>query len=169
MKNTININSSTASSDITQFKNREYEMDIRINNVHLKNLNNLIGSNLFSKNDLYVGGETLWTSMQPKGENEHHNYHDLTPEDIVEALRNITKPYCVLKNNEGRIAIISSIKSHLGAPLNLVIEIGASLKVHNQANINKLVTLFPRKNVEKYIERMGVKSVYYINIGNKAK
>ena len=169
MKSIININSSTASRDIALFKNREYVMDIRINNVHLRSINRLIGFNLFSKNDLYVGGETLWTSMQPKGENEHHNYHDLTPEDIVEALRNITKPYCVLENGDNRIAIISSIMSHLGKAVNIIIEIGAELRGFKDANINKLVTLFPIGRVEEHLKNVGVEKIYYLNTGNKAK
>ena len=169
MKNTINIYSKRAEKEISAFKDKEYQFDIRLDNVHLKSINDLTRIDIFSKNDLYVGGETLWTAMQPKGENRHHNYHDLTPEDIVNALRNITKPYCVLKNNEGRISIISSIKSHLGVPLHLVIEIGASLKVDNQANINKLVTLFPLSKIDSFIKNIGINSVYYINIGNKAK
>ena len=165
----INLNSKKTKSDLITFKEKEYNVNVRIYNVHLRKINRIVGFNLFSKNDLYVGGETLYAAMQPKGSDVHHNYHDLTPEDILKALRSITNPYCVLKNGQDKVSIITSFISHLGKPINIIIEIGDGLRGMNDANINKMVTLFPISRVEKHIEKVGINNIYYIRIGNKAK
>ena len=169
MKTIINLNSKTAESDISIFKTKKYEISIRIENIHLKTLNEVIGFNLFSKNDLYVGGETLWSVMQPKGEDEHHNHHNLSPKDILEAFKSVLKPYCILESEQNRIAIITSFISHLGDPLNIIIELGAGLKGNVDANINKLVTMFPISKISKYIDKYGTDKIYYLRLGNKAK
>ena len=84
MKRTINIKSEGALNDIEEFKNKRYVMcDIRFENTNLRDVNKLIGSNLFSKNDLFVNSVALWEFMQPKGEKGSHNYHGLTPQDIL--------------------------------------------------------------------------------------
>ena len=169
MKTIINIYSKKAKTYLEEFKEKEYQVDVRLDNVHLKDINKLVGFNLFFKNDLFVGSETLFATMQPKGEDKSHNYHNLSPEDILEALKTISRPYCVLENKQNRIAIITSFISHLGTPINIVIELGSNLRGNANASINKLVTLFPRMRVNEYIDSIGTEKIYYLKIGNKAK
>ena len=169
MKTIINIYSKKAKTYLEEFKEKKYQVDVRLDNVHLKDINKLVGFNLFFKNDLFVGSETLFATMQPKGEDKSHNYHNLSPEDILEALKTISRPYCVLENKQNRIAIITSFISHLGTPINIVIELGSNLRGNANASINKLVTLFPRMRVNEYIDSIGTEKIYYLKIGNKAK
>lgn len=166
MFKTINIATNKAIDDLYHLKSKLYDYDVKIINVHLKELNEIIGLNMFTKNDLYVEAGTLWDSMQPNGGNRKHHFHDLTPEDIVEALRNITRPYCVLRNNKGRIEILSSINSHLGVPVIVAIELNSKLGNDYEANINKMVTIFPKRDMEAYIKKFSVYSIYYLSKGN---
>ena len=169
MNTVINIYAKKAKADLTIFKEKEYQVEVRFDNVHLRDINKLINFNLFSKNDLFVDAGTLFDLMQPIGGKRKHNYHGLTPVDILESLKNIDNPYCVLENEENRVAIISSIISHFGDPLMVVIELNAGLMGDTFANINKMVTMFPRGDVDEYIDKIGSKKVYYLNKGNIAK
>ena len=164
MNTVINIKNDDALDIITKFKDKEYVMcDIRFENVHMKRVNALIKYELFSKNDLFANSTTLWELMQPQGEQESHNYHGLTPLDILDALNNIISPYCIFKTKQNRISIILSCLSHFGEPLMAVVEIGASLIEDEKANINKLVTMYPKSNIDKLVGLIDPKRLLYLN------
>lgn len=136
--------------------------DVKFENVHLKDLNTLIGQNLFSKNDLYANTISLWELMQPIGKKGIHNYHGLTPEDIIDTLATITEPYCVIQTEITRYAIMSTSISHFGEPLMVVIEIRGGLNSNIDANINKLVTMFPKRDIDKTISSKDLKDILYV-------
>ena len=169
MKAIINIYSKKAKTYLEEFKEKEYQVDVRFDNVHLKSLNRLMNKELFLKNDLFVDSDSLWSMMQPLGGKKKHNYHGLTPEDILEALKNIKTPYSIFESDDGRISIVSSIVSHFGHPLAVIIELNATLKGNIEANINKLVTMFPVSDIEEFMNKKTVKEIYYLNKGNEAK
>ena len=161
----INIKSDEAIIDLSKFKNKKYvKCDVRFENVHLIMINNLMRYALFDKNDLFVNSDTLWSLMQEdeKKDNQHH-HHGLTPEDILDALNNIVRPYCVFKTKQGRIAIILSCFSHFGEPLMAVIEIGGGIEEDDNANINKLITMYPKSNVDKLLDSVDSKRILYLN------
>ncbi len=163
----INIqNKKEANASLQMLKEKQYNCDIKFTNVHLRKLNKLIKANLFLKNDMFVETGTLWDLMQPLGDSRKHHFHELTPQDILETLQNIIAPYCVLENEEGRIEILSSINSHFGVPLIVVIELNSGLKNKQSANVNKMVTMFPKRNAELYISKFKIDKVYYLNKGN---
>ena len=94
----INVKSVDALKQITEYKNKQFVMhDVRLENVHLRKINELVRSNLFTKNDLFVNSVGLWELMQPKGQKGGHNYHDLSPKEVLDALNNIVSPYCIFK------------------------------------------------------------------------
>ena len=164
MKRTINVKSLRAINDIAKFKNKRYVVcDVKLENVHLIKINTLIGSNLFQKNDLFVNSDTLWSLMQDDNQIDSHNHHGLTPRDILDALNNILDPYCVFKSKQGRISIVLSCLSHYGEPLMVIIEIGSSLIEDENAKINKLVTMYPKDNVDKTIQKMDSSDLLYVN------
>ena len=138
-------------------------MDIRLSNTELKTINKLTGINLFSKNDLFVGSDTLYEIMQPVGGKDRHNYHGLTPKELVEVFNNLINPYCVFFTDLGRLGIISTIISESGHPLMVVIEIGAGLISNSDANINKMLTMYPKDKLNKYLGSSKVKKVLYTN------
>lgn len=107
MNKIINIKNKKSISDIQKFKAKKYSLvDIRFENVHLKDFNRFVSFDLFDKNDLYINSTTLWELMQPTGSAGSHNYHNLTPEDIYNALNAIKDPYCVFKVKHERYAVI---------------------------------------------------------------
>ena len=160
----INIKSEDALQELTQFKDKQYvNYDIRLRNVCLIKINELLRSNLFYKNDLFVNSDTLWSLMQEGGEDERHHHHGLTPNDILEALNNIQDPYCIFKTKHDRISIILLCLSHYGEPLMMIIEIGSGLINDTDANVNKLVTMHPKSDVERKVEEIDKKRILYLN------
>ena len=160
----INVKSVDALKQISEYKNNKYVMhDVRFKNVHLREINKLIGSNLFSKNDLFINSEGLWELMQPKGEKGGHNHHDLSQQDILDALNNIISPYCIFTTKQNRLSIILSCLCHEGEPIMAIVEIGAGLIDNEDANINKLITMYPKRDIEKLISSINPKRLLYIN------
>ena len=163
----INVKSKNALEELTQFKEKKYVMcDVRLENVDLRNVNPLIGTNLFAKNDLFINSDSLWSLMnedEDKSDNETHTHHPLTPTDILDALNNMQNPYCVFKTKFDRISIIVSCLSHYGEPLMAIIEIGTSLIEDMYANINKLITMYPYSRINKVIEKLESNELLYLN------
>ena len=162
MQKDINIkNKAAAEKAITYYKNKRVrDVDVRLSNTELKQINNLSRIDLFSKNDLFVNSETLWSIMQPTGDRDSHNHHGLTPKELIETFNNLTDPYCVFVAELGRLGVISTIISESGHPLMVVIEIGAGLIGRIDANINKMLTMYPKDELDKYLKS---KKVLYIN------
>ncbi len=100
--------------------------------------------------------------MQPIGESGSHNYHDLSPVDIYSALNNICDPYCVFRVKHERYAIIPVYISSFNEPLMIVIEKGAELINKQNANINKIITIYPKSDVDDYLERLNECDILYI-------
>ena len=163
----INVKSKNALEELTQFKEKKYVMcDVRLENVDLRNVNPLIGTNLFAKNDLFINSDSLWSLMnedEDKSDNETHTHHPLTPTDILDALNNMQNPYCVFKTKFDRISIIVSCLSHYREPLMAIIEIGADLINKKNANINKLVTMYPYSKYENLVNKLQPKELLYLN------
>ena len=162
---TINVKSrKNAVADLKRIKSKKYVLaDIKFENVHLRDINTLLEQNIFSKNDLYANTISLWELMQHQGKRGAHNHHDLTPEDIIDTLASITEPYCILKTEISQYAIMSTSKSHFGEPLFVIIEVNAGLNQNINANINKLVTMFPMGEIKRTIKKANPKNVLYIN------
>lgn len=70
-----------------------------------------------------------------------------------------------IKEN-GRIEILSSIDSHYGEPLIVVIELNSTLGKDFKANINKMITMYPKRELDKYIKKFDVNKILYLNKGN---
>ena len=159
----INVgNYESAVNLLNQIKKREHiPFDIRITNTHFVNLNKLVGKTLFKKDSLYINSKTLWEIMQTNIGYGSHNYHGLSPEDVIIALRNITRPSIVFSTKNNRIAIITIKNSHFNQPIMIVIEIGASLRGNVNANVYKIVTMYPKSNSDKYLSKLSKECLLY--------
>ena len=145
------------------FKEKEYSpIDIRFTNTNLLMVNRLVRRNIFSKNDLYVNSDTLHDIMQPIGDKSHHNYHGLSPEEILKALNNLVNPYCVYEAKFGRYGIITAIKRESGETFIIIIEVGSGLLGQMDANINKFVTMYPKTDIGNIISNK--ESILYLNL-----
>ncbi len=162
MINIINIKNNRAEKQLNILKERKTtKLDIRFSNVHLIRINTLLGFNLFKKNDLFANSETLWEIMQPVGGKGVHNYHGLTPKEIIDVLNSLTDPYCVYNAKNDRYGIVSLIIGECGEPLIVIIEVGAGTIEDKDANINKLVTMYPKDNIKDLLSRMNKKDILY--------
>ena len=150
----INIKNKTeALMSLERFRLKEQSgVEIKLINVHLCEINALVGEKIFSKNDLYVTGETLYEIMQPIGDGHgRHHYHGLSPKLVLETLNNAKFPYGIYKAGNQRYVIVTISTNITGENVVLIVEIGASLKGVRDANINKLVSIYPRRNIDKKI------------------
>lgn len=160
----INVKSVDALKQISEYKNNKYVMhDVRFENVHMKRINALINYDLFSKNDLFINSVGLWELMQSKGGKGGHNYHDLSPKEVLDALNNIVSPYCIFKTKQDRLSIILSCVCHEGKPLMAIVEINADLIDKKNAKINKLVSLYPKDDIDEIVNKLHPNEVLYIN------
>ena len=153
----INIkNKKEALEILERFKQREQKgVEIKITNVHLCRINDLVGEKIFSKNDLYVNGETLFDIMQPVGGKGKHNHHGLNKEIILAVLNNAYQPIGIYTANK-RYIIATIVVNNTNEHLVLVVERKAPLRNDRDANINKLITIYPRRNIlEAIFKRRG--------------
>ena len=164
MNKIINIgNKKYTLNDLSVYKSNEYvPFDIKIINTHMKKLNYLVGFNIFTKDLLYINSKTLWEIMQPIGGRGNHNFHGLTEEDVYLALESIQNPYAVMASKNDRYSIISIEASHFGKQLIVVIEKNASLIQNINAKVNKVVTIYPKDNIDRYINGKNQINVLYI-------
>ena len=152
----------SAIAQLELFRDNDYaSFDVQIDNSHIKELNELIGKKLFSKTSLYVNSTTLYELMKPIGGKGQHNYHELTPEDIYMSLLSIKNPKCVFIDKRERYAIISIELSHFNCPMMLIIEKDASLKLNSKAKINKVVTIYPKAQMDEYIAKVDERKLLY--------
>ena len=148
-------NKKEALSALSKFKNKDYSpTDIELFNVHMKKLNSVLGFTLFYKNSLYLTSKLLWEAMQPVGNSGTHNYHGLEVEEIYNSLISISKATKVYKTHDDRYLIVTDVVAKCGDPIIAVIKVGSSLADIRDANINKLVTIYPKRNLELYLKRI---------------
>ena len=164
MNKRINIgDKEKAIEDIRQFGQKSYQaVDIEFFNVHLKELNDVCGKKTFDKNNLYVRSSTLWELMQPEGYKKTHNFHGLSAEIIYEAIKGSLTPFSVFSSHDSRIVIITLVENLRHEKIQLIIELHASLENERSANINKLVSIYPKKNVENELKKINEKDVLFI-------
>ena len=161
----IIINLGEKESSITtleQLGNNKYvPFDVQVTNSHIKDLNQLVKRKIFKNNLLYISSQTIYELMQPAGGKGEHNYHGLTAEDIYIALTSIKDPKCVFITKQERYATISIELSHFDLPLMLVIETEANLIENKTSSVNKVVTIYPKENVDSYIEKLSKRELLY--------
>lgn len=159
----INIgNEKSAIKTLKQLKDNDYvPFDVKITNSHIMNLNQITQQNIFRKDVLYINSKTVWEIMQPQGGKGNHNYHGLTEKDVLLALSSFKDPYAVFVSKDLRFSIVSVKSSHFGLPLMTVIETDASLIVDAKAKINKVVTIYPKDNINDYLNKIDQKLLIY--------
>lgn len=162
MNKTINIKANKAIKEIREFRDKSFvPIDIKFENIHLKKLNEVVNSELFSKNDLFINSKSLWELMQPVGGAGSHNYHGLTPEDIFSVLNSLLNPLAIFHVKNDRFAIVPILISSFKEPLMVVIEKDAPLMNRQKAKINKIVTIYPKSDLDKYLKSLNEKDILF--------
>lgn len=124
---------------------RSNTIDIRIRNSYITQLNKVIGRKVFKNDSLYISSDTLWEIMQPLGRRGSHNYHNLTPQEVYNALRSIKDSDDVSISYDGRYVIVTLAETSDGASIVVIVSPNSQLKDDYEANIIKIVTIYPRK------------------------
>lgn len=166
MNKRINIgDKEKAINDINQFSLKNYQaLDIEFFNVHLIKLNDISKNKLFDKTKLYVRSSTLWELMQPEGKSGKHHFHGLSAEDIYDCIKGLANPLCIYSSYNERIVIVTSKENVRQEKMILVIEKHSSLENNRDANINKLITVYPKKNIENVILKLRVDQLIYSKV-----
>ena len=143
----INVgNPKTALKALIAIKNSNgSSIDIRITNSHIKELNKIIGKNVFKKDALFISSRTLWEIMQPLGGKGWHHYHDLSPENIYDVLNNIKRPEEVIPSYDGRYLVITIVTVFKGVHLVVILEPDGTLYNNRMSSVNRIITIYPYK------------------------
>ena len=68
MQYIINLgNKKTAVSTLALFSLKKMDVEIKITNAHIAEINKILKQKVFKKDALFVNSETLWEIMQPTG------------------------------------------------------------------------------------------------------
>ena len=98
--------------------------------------------------------------MQPIGDKGRHNYHGLESNEIVDALSLVSEPILIYETYSNRYGIVVN-----GEPkykhIMIVVELNASLSNNRDANVNKIVTIYPKDNLEKSIKNIDKRKILY--------
>lgn len=97
--------------------------------------------------------------MQPIGDAGSHNYHGLTPEDIWMAINKLCEPNYVFVTKFGRYTIIPVMSSSFDKSLLVVIETGSGLVDNPKADINKIVTIYSKSDIDDLLQKMSQKDI----------
>lgn len=144
----------------SQFKNKNYgNAEIKIENLHIRNLNAIPEFELFKKNDAYINASVLYKILN-NGVDDTVNYHGLSESQLYDALVSIKTSACFFKTKKNRYAILTNVILPDGDPILVIIEINANLKQQFKIKINKIVTVYPKRNIKSYINSHNGKDMY---------
>ena len=147
---------------VEAFKKKKYEgKDIRFTNVNMISLNEKFRKKLFSKNDLFIDSTALWEMMQDIGGEGAHHFHGFSSKDIIDALVAISEPYAIIEVEYERHAVITTAITHFNEQIMIIIKIGSRIYSQANANINKLITMYPKSDVDKTLSKIDKKSILY--------
>lgn len=147
MKKIINIgDQESAIQSITDIKENDYvPFDVEIKNSHILALNKVIGAKIFRNNKLFVSSKTLHEIMGPIGGKGKHHFHGLTPNEILDALKQIRFSKEINLSYDGRFVIITLATNNDGVPLAVVVEPNGSIHNNRQFVVTRIVTIYPQK------------------------
>ena len=139
-------NQESAIKVLTEIKENDYvPFDVRITNSHITNLNSVLGKKVFRKDALYVGSDTLWEIMQPVGEKGKHNYHGLTPLDILNALVSMKQSTEIEVSYDNRYLIVTLATVFDDVNLVVIVTPKGYLKNDSKTIVNRIITIYPKK------------------------
>ena len=155
-------NQTSAKETIKDFRDNKFiPFDVEITNSHVMNLNKLVGRKIVRSSKLFIDSYTLWEIMQSDLKQDNHHHHGLTVSDVFEAIYAIRNPGLLYVAKSKRFAIITTKSSHFGIPLLVVLEFGIGTKANANAKTNKIITIYPKDNIDKLIQRLNQKDILY--------
>ena len=147
MKKIINIGDQTSAlKTITEIKDNDYvPFDIEIKNSHILVLNKIIGLKIFRNNKLFISSKTLHEIMGPIGGRGKHHFHGLTPNEILNTLKQIRFSKEINVSYDGRYVIITLATNSENIPLAVIVEPNGSIHNNRKIAVTRIVTIYPQK------------------------
>ena len=144
MQYIINLgNKKTAVSTLALFSLKKMDVEIKITNTHIAEINKILKQKVFKKDALFVNSETLWEIMQPTGKKGKHNYHGLSPEKVYEALSTIRFSKDVIVSYDERYLILTLATIFSDVNIAIIVTPKGSSKIKHNQMINRIITIYP--------------------------
>ena len=147
MQKIINLGNKKASLELLKHlsKNKYEAIEIRIKNTHIKELNRLIGKKVFKNDMVYADASMFWETMQPLGGRGKHNFHNLSPENVYDALSTIRNSTQVTLSYDNRYVIVTLATLECGVNIIAVVTPTGTIRTNVSKKITKIITLYPHK------------------------
>ena len=137
-------NEKSAIESLTLLKENKYEdLEIRLYNTHITELNALLGKKVFKNDVVYANAMMFWEVMQPLGGKGKHHYHNLTPENVYEALSTMHYSEDVTLSYDERYVIVTLATIADGISIAAIVTPKGNAKQLNGRNIIKIITMYP--------------------------
>ena len=117
---------------------------LRIANSHIKDLNAVIGRNVFRKDAVYVNSQSLWEIMQPVGGEGGHHYHGLSPDQVYNALSRIRYSQNVIVSYDQKYVVITDVDVSDNACLVVVVKPDGYLIKEDQKDVVIVISVYPK-------------------------
>ena len=147
MQKNINLGDKGSAIDILRnLKENKYEsLEIRVRNSHIKDLNNVLGRKIFKNDVVYANAIMFWEIMQPVGGKGKHHYHNLSPENVYEALSTMRYSNNVTISYDNRYVIVTLATIAGGISIAAIVTPDGHTKQLNKKNVIKIITMYPIK------------------------
>lgn len=145
MEKFINLgNEKSAIESLKLLKENKYEnLEIRLYNTHITELNVLLGKKIFKNDVVYANAGMLWEVMQPEGGRGKHNYHNLSPENVYEALSTIHDSKDVTLSYDNRYVIITLATIKEDVCIAAIVTAEGTLKQNLYKKVTRIITIYP--------------------------
>lgn len=147
MQKNINLGDKESAIDILRnLKENKYEfLEIRVRNSHIKDLNNVLGRKIFKNDVVYANAIMFWEIMQPVGGKGKHHYHNLSPENVYEALSTMRYSNNVTISYDNRYVIVTLATIAGGISIAAIVTPDGHTKQSNKKNVIRIITMYPIK------------------------
>ena len=147
MQKNINLGDKGSAIDILRnLKENKYEsLEIRVRNSHIKDLNNVLGRKIFKNDVVYANAIMFWEIMQPVGGKGKHHYHNLSPENVYEALSTMRYSNNVTISYDNRYVIVTLATIAGGISIAAIVTPDGHTKQLNKKNVIRIITMYPIK------------------------
>ena len=147
MEKFINLgNEKSAIESLKLLKENKYEnLEVRLYNTHITELNVLLGKKIFKNDVVYANAGMLWEVMQPLGGRGKHNYHNLSPENVYEALSTMRNSTNVTLSYDNRYVIVTLATTIGDASIAVIVTPTGSIQQERNKNVAKVITIYPYK------------------------
>ena len=127
-------------------KENKYEnLEIRLANTHITDLNKLLEKKIFKNGIVYTSASMLWEVMQPIGGRGKHNYHNLSPENVYEALSTMRYSKDVALSYDNRYVIVTLATTIGDISIAVIVTPIGTINMARNKCITKVITIYPYK------------------------